>query len=77
MFMIYWSVNMDGQKLANSKEFGRNAMLEALQFTESLRLQQRQGASISHITMSCENPDSVGSAGVADVAPGYAWKKRR
>lgn len=77
MFMIYWSICIDGQKQACLKEFAQEDMTMALQFAESLRAQQRQGRALSHITMACENPNSVGHAGVADVAPGYAWKKRR
>jgi len=77
MFMIYWSVSIDGQEQACSKEFANDCMVDALQFTESLRAKQRQGAAIRHITMSCENPDSVGPAGVAATGPEYAWKKRR
>ncbi|MBI1772587.1 MAG: hypothetical protein HYR68_09650 [Burkholderiales bacterium] len=77
MFMIYWSIRIDGQELACSKEFTNECMAEALRFSESLRAEQRQGAVIRHITMSCENPDSVGHAGVADAGPEYSWKKRR
>lgn len=77
MFMIYWSISNDGQKQAYSREFANDRMVDALQFTESLRAEQRQGAAIRHITMSCENPDSVGHAGVADAGPEYSWKKRR
>ncbi|MDP1978158.1 hypothetical protein [Undibacterium sp.] len=77
MFMIYWSISNDGQEQACAREFANDRMVDALQFTESLRAEQRQGAAIRHITMSCENPDSVGHAGVADAGPEYSWKKRR
>ncbi|PXX46988.1 hypothetical protein [Undibacterium pigrum] len=77
MFMIYWSISIDGQEQACSREFANDRMVDALQFTESLRTEQRQGAAIRHITMSSENPDSVGHAGVADPGPEYSWKKRR
>ncbi len=75
--MIYWSICINGQKHACSQEFGREEMSKALQFAEALRMQQRQGNALSHITLSSENPDSVGHAGVADVMPGYNWRKRR
>ncbi|MFZ6732292.1 hypothetical protein ACO0LG_10250 [Undibacterium sp. Ji42W] len=77
MFMIYWSICTDGKEQASSKEFANDCMVDALRFTEFLRAEQRQGAAIRHITMSCENPDSVGHAGVADAVPEYSWKKRR
>ncbi len=77
MFMIYWSICVDGKEQTCSQEFGSESMADALRFTESLRAERRQGAAIRHITMSCENPDSVGYAGVADAGPEYSWKKRR
>ncbi|MFZ6871344.1 hypothetical protein ACO0LF_04655 [Undibacterium sp. Di27W] len=77
MFMIYWSILVDGQERTCSKEFDGENMAAALQFSESLRAEQRQGMAIRHITMSCENPNSVGRAGVADPGPEYSWKKRR
>lgn len=77
MFMIYWSIRIGGQEQACSKEFANDRMVDALHFTESLRAEKRQGAVIRHITMSSENPNSVGHAGVADAGPEYSWKKRR
>ncbi|MBC3917232.1 hypothetical protein H8L32_07080 [Undibacterium sp. CY18W] len=77
MFTIYWTIVVDGQRLANSKEFGRNEMTQALHFAEALRTKQRNGLAICHVTMSSENPDSVGLAGVAETDSSYAWKKRR
>ncbi|MFZ6720386.1 hypothetical protein [Undibacterium sp. Ji49W] len=77
MFTIYWTIVFDGQRMACCKEFGRNEMTQALHFAEALRTKKRNGLAICHITMSSENPDSVGLAGVAETDSSYAWKKRR
>lgn len=77
MFMVYW-IDIEGSmKTAQCKEFSLNEMAGALQFAEELRGRQRAGEAIGHITMSAENPDSVGLAGVAEPAADYSWKKRR
>jgi len=77
MFMIYWTLHVEGQQQAHSKEFLTTEMGEALKFSEDLRKKRRNGEQINHIVMSSENPNSVGEQGVADVGPDYSWKKRR
>lgn len=52
-------------------------MVAAMKFMEGLRMRQRAGEAVCFVTMSSENPDSVGHPGVADPSPGYNWKKRR
>ena len=77
MFMVYWSV-MDGpEAMPQSQLFGSDAMLAAMALMEQLRTRQRAGEGLRFITMSSENPDSVGHPGVDVVGPGYKWTKRR
>ena len=77
VYKVYWSQAEGGQSRVMSYGFLKGEMTLALAFTEQLRVQQRTGGSISHIVMSCENPDSVGHQGVDVVGPEYNWKKRR
>lgn len=77
MFMVYWTILEEEKKTPCSKEFLSSQMVEAMQFTETLRARQRGGEGIRFITMCSENPDVVGDAGVADPKPDYNWKKRR
>lgn len=77
MFKVYWTLVND-QREKEHCAFETTLLTEALTFSENLRRQRREGAQISHIVMSSENPDSVGQQGVNDILPeGYDWKKRR
>lgn len=77
MYMVYWTVTDNGTKYPHAKEFGSSDMLAALHFMEDLRTRQREGKGVSFVTMSSENPHSVGRPGVAEPGPDYNWKKRR
>lgn len=77
MYMVYWTVIDDGVRHAHAKEFDSEDMMSALRFMEELREKQRAGKEVRFITMSSENPDSVGHPGVAEPGPDYNWKKRR
>jgi hypothetical protein len=77
MYMVYWTAVNNGVKTPHQKEFNSGDMTSALKFMEDLRTQQRAGEGIRFVTMSSENPNSVGHPGVADPDPSYAWKKRR
>lgn len=77
MFMVYWSEIQDDASIAHSMSFDSNDMRSALQLMEELRTRQRTGEPIGFVTMSSENPHSVGHPGVADPSPDYKWKKRR
>ena len=52
-------------------------MLAGMALMEQLRTRQRAGEGVRFVTMSSENPDSVGNPGVDVVGPGYKWTKRR
>lgn len=78
MFKVYWTqIQEDGSGSELVCGVSHSNLTDALKFSEALRAERRNGADITHITMSSENPDSVGQQGVADVLPGYDWKKRR
>jgi hypothetical protein len=62
------------------RQFDADKMTEALAFTQ----EKRGDPCASHVTLSSENPDSVGRPGVHAVEDGrlpdgsaYGWKKRR
>ena len=48
-------------------------MMEALKFTQMLRNDYNR----KFVTMVSEIADNVTKMGVAEVGPGYEWKKRR
>jgi hypothetical protein len=50
---------------------GPTKLLLALTYAETLRKAGRR-----HVTISTELAESVGKPGVAEVLPGYDWKKR-
>jgi hypothetical protein len=75
--MVYWTVVNNGTKYPHAKEFHSNDMITAMKFMEELRTKQREGKDVCFITMSSENPHSVGHPGVAETGPDYNWKKRR
>lgn len=79
-FKIYWTAawpETDWQVKPYSRDFAQDKMVEAMAFAEGLRTQRRNGAKISHVIMSGENPDQVGEAGVGTTGPDYEWRKRR
>lgn len=77
MFMVYWTIVEQDAATARSQGFASTAMLDAMALMEQLRTRQRAGENLRFITMSSENPDSVGHPGVDVVGPGYKWTKRR
>lgn len=77
MFMVYWTEVENDRSIAHGQSFDSGDMVLAMKFMEELRMRQRAGEEVCFVTMSSENPDSVGQAGVADPSPGYNWKKRR
>ncbi|WP_151632621.1 hypothetical protein [Noviherbaspirillum aerium] len=77
MYMVYWTEVANGESCAQGKDFPSEEMGSALKFMEELRTRQRAGEGICFVTMSSENPDSVGHPGAADPSPDYNWKKRR
>lgn len=77
MFMVYWSEVENDRSIAHGKSFDSNDMVAAMRFMEELRARQRAGEAVCFVTMSSENPNSVGHPGVADPSPDYNWKKRR
>lgn len=77
MYMVYWTEVDNQASAAHSRAFGTDEMSAAMTFMEQLRTRQRAGDAIHFITMSAENPNSVGPAGVSGPAPDYNWKKRR
>ncbi|HJV87675.1 MAG TPA: hypothetical protein VJ698_19555 [Noviherbaspirillum sp.] len=77
MYMVYWTQVEDEKAAPHSLGFASDDLSGALKFMEELRARQRAGERLCFITMSSENPDSVGPPGVADPHPDYNWKKRR
>lgn len=77
MYMVYWTEINDDRTVAHGQAFDSDAMRAAMQLMEDLRARQRSGEPIAFVTMSSENPHSVGHAGVSDPSPDYNWKKRR
>jgi len=77
MYMVYWTMVVDGEATAAAEPFGSHDMAGAMFLMEQLRTRQRAGEAIRFIAISSENPDSVGPSGVAEAGPGYRWKKRR
>jgi hypothetical protein len=78
VFMVFWMERAEDGKMApRSQEFGAENMSGGLALMEALRKSQLNGAEVRHITMSSENPDSVGRRGVDVVGVGYSWTKRR
>lgn len=77
MYMVYWTVVENETATAQGREFPSDQMSVAMKFMEELRTRQRGGEAIYFVTMSSENPNSVGHPGVADPHPDYNWKKRR
>ena len=76
VYRVYWTSTSAGV-IPLFVDFTKGRMADALRFTEGLRKDQRDGKGISHVVMSCENPDSVGNPGVDVTGPEYDWKKRR
>lgn len=77
MYMVYWTEMENSAPIAHGRQFESADMSSAMKFMESLRARQREGERIAFVTMSSENPQSVGHPGVADPHPEYNWKKRR
>lgn len=67
--IVYW---LDSKHGAQMRELPSTDLLPALKLAEELRK-----AEYRHVVISSELEDSVGKAGVVEVAPGYDWKKRR
>lgn len=77
MFMVYWSVVEGETWRPHATAFPATDMLAAMALMEDLRVRQRAGEGVRFVTMSSENPDSVGHPGVDVTGPGYNWTKRR
>ena len=77
MFMVYWSIVEGNRSTPHAQPFDSAAMVAALALMEQLRVRQRAGEDIRFVTMSSENPESVGQHGVDATGPGYRWTKRR
>lgn len=77
MFMVYWTIVEGESATPHAQSFAATDMLPAMALMEKLRTRQRAGEGLRFITMSSENPDSVGHPGVDVVGPGYKWTKRR
>jgi hypothetical protein len=77
MYMVYWTVCDNDVNTPHAKAFESGDMVPALKFMEELRARQRVGEAVSFVTMSSENPNSVGHPGVSETGPDYQWKKRR
>ena len=77
MFMVYWIEIQDEIKNPQCQQFDTDQMTLALKRMEALRKTQREIGGVSHITMSSENPNSVGLPGVDITGDDYNWKKRR
>lgn len=77
MFMVYWTVTNAQGAHPHAQAFASTDMLSAMALMEQLRTRQHAGEPLAFITMSSQNPDSVGKPGVDVVGPGYKWTKRR
>lgn len=77
MFMVYWTVVEGSDSTPHAQLFDSADMLGAMALMEQLRARQRVGEGVGFITMSSENPESVGHPGVDITGPGYNWTKRR
>lgn len=77
MFMVYWTIVEGGAATPHAHSFASTDMLAGMALMEQLRTRQRAGEGVRFVTMSSENPDSVGHPGVDVVGPGYRWTKRR
>lgn len=77
MYMVYWTVTEDGDSKPHAQAFASGDMRPAMELMEQLRARQRAGQGIGFVTMSSENPESVGHPGVDITGPGYKWTKRR
>ena len=74
VYKVYWSQVEGDQMTSKFKDFDKDGMTAALKYMETLRGDR----GIRFISMSVENPDSVGKQGVDEVNPDtYDWKKRR
>ena len=81
MHMVYWTVqDGNGYQTPHSELFHSTEMREAMTKMEELRKFQYegvQGYKVMFITMSSEDPNSVGKLGVDVVGKDYSWTKRR
>ncbi len=76
--MIFWMEPAeDGTMAAHAREFAADDMSGGLALMQALRTRQTNGAQVRHITMSSENPASIGRQGVDVVDASYSWTKRR
>jgi len=74
MFRIYWTETHQQQAHPHFRDFNNDEMNAALHYIETLRQRQRAGEALQHITLSSENPQSVGLLGVASPSADYQWK---
>ena len=72
-YVVFW---LDGDS-PNAKSFQSHELTNALQHAECLRKRQRNQETVSHITISSEDPNHTGKNGVDVTGPDYNWRKRR
>lgn len=77
MYMVYWTFTEGSESTPHAQAFPSSDMRPAMELMEALRARQRAGEGIGFVTMSSENPESVGHPGVDTTGPGYKWTKRR
>lgn len=75
IYTIYWTEHTDEKSFPCSE--GTDDLDKALKIAERQRKIQYSGGNVSHVTLTSENPNSVGKSGVDTVGPEYDWKKRR
>lgn len=73
MYVVYWcEVNLIDEFTPQIQTFRDDELGPAIKCMELLRK-----ANARFVSMSSENPNSVGKPGVADPAEDYKWMKRR
>lgn len=72
-YKVYWTE----EGVANSVDFDKDGMTQALHACEALRKRQREGDNVSFVSLCSEHPDNVTKMGVDVTGPDYDWKKRR
>jgi hypothetical protein len=77
MYMVYWTIEVNGTHAPHAQQFDTTEMVVAMRFMEDLRRRQREGEGVRFVTMCSEHPDVVGHPGVDVTGADYDWKKRR
>jgi hypothetical protein len=79
IYVIYWLEHWEesGSMVYEPNHTTTDDLIQALKTAEEMRKRQYSKGDISHVTLTSENPNSVGKSGVDTVDPDYNWKKRR